>query len=226
MGASTAIRSRSIIMTGESVRAILDGRKTQTRRVVKLPHQNPLGNWEPTTVGGEDGGRTKDGDTVPEQGAIWHTRTGDCIACPLGMPGSHLWVRETWSRIEAGRYCPIGGDVVYRAAGERRSGAQAFRWHSPIHMPRWASRLMLEITEIRVERLQDISKADAVAEGAPHPSQIPGGISYYDGKNFRDVTTVREVFRCSWNAINWKRAPWDSNPWVWVIGFKPSEVSS
>lgn len=82
---------RPIIFSAEMVRAILEGRKTQTRRIVRLPHQNPLGAWEATTVGG-DRARRADGSPVPRMAAIWHTRTGDTLACPYGLPGDRLWV--------------------------------------------------------------------------------------------------------------------------------------
>nr|WP_249178151.1 hypothetical protein [Burkholderia vietnamiensis] len=193
------------------VRAILEGRKTQTRRVVKLPHMNPLGEWEPTTVGGENGGRTAAGETVPPQGAIWHTRTADCLICPHGQPGDRLWVRETWqhSNHPFGPYesdCtvfyradylddPLGPDLERSGDGIRRM------WRPSIHMPRAAGRITLEITSVRVERMQSISEADAIAEGAVYTDfgiEPPkGSISLDGGRTFHPV--VRGTQRNGWH---------------------------
>lgn len=84
------MKERPIIFSAPMVRALLSGEKTQTRRVVKLPHSNPLGQWETLLWGGQDGGRTKDGDTMPAQMAIGHSRTGDILLCPYGQPGDRL----------------------------------------------------------------------------------------------------------------------------------------
>lgn len=96
-------KERPILFSRKMVRALLAGRKTQTRCAVKLPHNNPLGEWQATTIGGPNGGRTKDGQTILEQGAIWHTRTGDTLVCPHGEPGDRLWYakrREARSLIQ------------------------------------------------------------------------------------------------------------------------------
>lgn len=84
------MRERPILFSGPMVRAILAGQKTQTRRAVKLPHNNPLGTWESTEVGGPHGGATSTGHTIPAQQGIWHTRTGDTLLCPHGQP-SDRW---------------------------------------------------------------------------------------------------------------------------------------
>ncbi|WP_121308766.1 hypothetical protein [Paraburkholderia sp. BL17N1] len=227
---ATGTKERPILMNGEMVRATLRGEspKTQTRRIVKLPHNNPLGVWEPTVIGGPNGGVTAAGETIPEQGAIWHTRTGDCLACPHGQPGDRLWVRETWSNDFAAHY-PY--DRVWYAADddrtheiEVRDGVRGiyspesdehvpFRWHPSIHMPRWASRITLEVTGVRVERLQDISEADAEAEG------VHAGSWEYD--NGEGTETARESFQCLWDSLNAARGyGWDANPWVWVVKFR------
>lgn len=195
-------QARPIIMSGESVRAILDGRKTQTRRVVKLPHNNPLGAWEPTVVGGKgvcyDKAMTR---PAPEEAAIWHTRTGDCLGCPYGQPGDRLWVRETFVR--AGN---LG--IIYAADCPRgtESGVEG-GWRSPIHMPRWASRLTLEVVEVRVQRVQDISTEGCIAEG------LRSTMRGYDAE-----VHLRDQYQAQWDALNARRGyPWDSNPWVWAI---------
>lgn len=212
------MRERPIIFSAPMVRAILDDRKTQTRRVVQLPHQNPLGAWEPTGIGGPNGGRTVAGNTIPEQGAIWHTRTGECIACPYGAPGGRLWVRENgWERPAlSARDLRDGADTwppyEYDAEplmswedGElKRLG---WRRRPSIHMPRWASRITLEIESVRVERLQDISEADAEAEGVRNSLHLQGG------------RFARDNFAHLWWTINGDGS-WEANPWVWVVSFR------
>lgn len=203
-----------ILFTGEMVRAMLEGRKTMTRRVVKLPHQNPLGQWEPVRLGGPHH-RTRSGVSVPEQGMITHTRTGDCIACPYGGPGDRLWVRETWRPISVSDGAWIG--VHYRAddrcedrpwVPDAKLGFTNPKWRPSILMPRWAGRLFPEITDVRAERLQAITEEDARSEGC--------GAEH----NFGDGT-ARNAFGMLWDSLNAKRGhAWDSNDWVWVISFR------
>ena len=129
--------------------------------------------------------------------------------CPYGTAGSKLWVRETWA--------DTMGDpptAVYRADGERHP-ASHLKWTPSIHMPRWASRLTLEIVNVRVERLQEISEADAKAEGDKNPFD---GHLHNDGTPIESSAVLR--FKCLWDSINAKRAPWASNPWVWVVEFR------
>ena len=226
------MKERPILMSGAMVRATLREvqPKTQTRRVVKLPHNNPLGQWEPTIIGGPDGGRTAAGETVPLQGGIWHTRTGTSLICPHGQPGDRLWVRETFQgpMWEEGTWDPDTDYnrpefCEYRADGGPRPEYVDFEdnlhegWKPSIHMPRWASRITLEVTGVRVERLQDISEEDALAEGIRQ--QICGWFSVpgIDGAG----TTARAAFALLWNSLNAARGyGWDTNPWVWVIQFR------
>lgn len=137
------MKEHPVLMNAPMVRTTLDGSKTQTRRIVKLPHQNPLGVWEPSTMGGEHGGRTASGETVPLQATIWHTRTGDALMCPHGQPGDRLWVRETHRPI-FGQTCGLIA-VDYRAdpreKWERLGDApdcliKGVRWTPSIHMRR------------------------------------------------------------------------------------------
>ena len=186
------MKERPILFSGPMVRAILDGRKTMTRRVVRLRA------GEIAHEGGD--GRLH---------AVANTTWGDCIErviqCPYGVPGDMLWVRETWASDVDG--CPAG--LGYRAdhLDPRGDGpANPMRWRPSIHMPRWASRLTLEITAVRVERLQDISEADARAEGCPAECPDGNAVDWFSG---------------IWDGINAERGyPWSSNPWVWVIGFE------
>lgn len=183
---------RPIIFSAPMVRAIIDGSKTQTRRVAKL------------TVNGyvkEPGGNRR-----------WHTADFDArLACPYGQPGDRLWVRETWRHVEGGAvYDAVGGlmdafdpETIYRADRPHALGP----WKPAIHMPRWASRITLEITEVRIERLQDIDEKDAVAEGVANSLHTPGG------------RFARENFAHLWWAIHGDGS-WESNPLVWVVEFE------
>jgi hypothetical protein len=201
------VKERPIIMQGESVRAILAGRKTQTRRVVKLPDApGHLGKWEPGLVGG-DGTTSGDGRKAPEMPVLAHTRTGACIGCPYGLAGDRLWVKEAFLLMTPFQV-RFRADLLHPDI-ERPEWKGHYR--SPLFMPRWASRLTLEITDTRAERLRDITEADALAEAADFHDQFP-----------EHAFSRREVYSFLWNTINGKRegCDWDSNPWVWVVTFK------
>lgn len=231
------MKERPILFSGAMVCALLDGRKTQTRRIVKLPHNNPLGQWEPITFGGENGGRTASGETVPLQGGIWHTRTGDCLMSPHGQPGDRLWVRETAKcgfRSEQppqnkgciGVDYQAGGGLMRDYAIDRQEDFPWFpsrshnvdgttRWAPAIHMPRWASRITLEVTGVRVERLQEISTEDCIAEG------MSSTLREHDA-----CVNLRDDYRQLWDSLNAERGyGWDINPWVWAVEFKRIETS-
>jgi hypothetical protein len=192
------------------VRAILDGRKTQTRRVMKVqPYPDSIvtvEHYNQTVI-------DRHGDMQPGPeifGAHWDDgETG--IRCPYGAPGDTLWVREAWrawsqyddwppSRL------PPGVDVQYIADA---SAPWASRYRSPRFMPRWASRLTLEIKSVHVERLQDISEDDARAEGWPGPITETGF----------PIASPLAWFANVWTSINGAGA-WEANPWVWVISFE------
>lgn len=223
------MKERPILFSGPLVRAIDECRKTQTRRVIKLPPApNHLGSWEATTLGGK-GVRDALGNEVPEVVAIWHTRTGKAIASPYAV-GDRLWVQEAHSIMLPGGYW---ARVTTLVDGQTRSfevdhetleklqpqiSVQKKRGRPGRFMPRWASRITLEVTGIRVERLQDISEEDARAEGVtlgePVPAMIngkPGKVRYFD---------PRTAFAHLWGRINGERAPWASNPFCWVVEFR------
>lgn len=211
------MRERPIIFDAESVRAILDGSKSQTRRVIKpQPETNQQGYlcgwWLRKPLGG-----------------LLLPKIEDIVMdCPYGAPGDRLWVREKFAYEDAPldrpgmvkvhydySVAPYTADwfpmpdtgIRFRYNSQGVRGSTDGVWRSPIHMPRWASRITLEITGVRVERVQDISDADALAEGVDHTNaSIPG------------YATQR--FARRWDAINGKRAPWASNPWVWVLEFR------
>ncbi|TGY32521.1 hypothetical protein [Stenotrophomonas maltophilia] len=208
------MRERPILFNGDMVRAILTGAKTQTRRPIKLPHHNPLGQWEACTSGGH-GARDLKGNLVPEEVCIWHTRTGDTLVCPVGQPGDRLWVRESWQfEINAmGSAREEDGPFVYAADTYQTGRRIEERWRPSIHMPRWACRLVLEITAVRVERLQAISAQDCLAEGITTRFRVADA-----------ADELRIQFRDIWNDTG---GDWESNPWVWVIEFnRINEVSN
>ena len=190
------MKERPILFSAPMVRAILDGRKTVTRRLVKPnPHK-------------VDGG-------VPFGDApAWaHAEPGSAVMrCPYGVRGDRLYLRETWAAPHAYDHLPprlIPQDArIHYAATEDRGG---LLWRPSIHMPRWASRILLEITAARVERLQDISEADARAEGAP-AYRLPAHPVFDDRPHVLGYAQL-------WDSIN-GAGSWDANPWVWVIEFK------
>lgn len=239
------MKERGIPFMADMVRAVQADRKNQTRRICKLPHQNPLGQWEPTTFGGPNGGRTSKGETVPEHAAIWHTRTGDCIAAPY-IVGDRLWGREHYRvskkhddippRDIPERSCTVffeaGGSIANQANGrweENRSysakdaGDWVGKFRPGMFMCRWMSRILLEVVSVRVERLQDISEADAKAEGCDPMVVLPEwsaqDLALIDLPLAEVNNPYRNGYAILWNAIN-GAGSWDLNPWVWVVVFK------
>lgn len=197
-------KERPIIFSAEMVRAILAGRKTQTRRVVKPQPVHDDKAWacyfERPNLDGRYG--------PPSWGMNEHPGSDMLLYCPYGSVGDALWVRETWQQIvSVGRgqwsTCNLvgpmrGSRIVYAADCDEEPPC----WKSPIIMPRWASRITLEITGLRIERLNAISLADVAAEGV-------GGVG----------RLARVAFAQRWDAINGKKHPWSSDPWVWVVEF-------
>lgn len=174
------MKERPILFSGEMVRAILGGRKTQTRRLNGLAEINK--NPDQWRFDGFDG-----------KYAVFDSGYDVLkIKCPYGEIGDRLWVRETW--------CFDGFDVIYKATHDCD-----IKWKPSIFMPRWASRVNLEITNRRLERLQDITEKDAQAEGM-------------DPYNYYYDNTINE-FKHLWKTINGSES-WDINPWVRVVEFK------
>jgi len=219
------MKERPILFSVPMVNAILAGRKTQTRRVVKLPKSGDF-----------DGVRVADGALLwsrPDQ------PTGtNVIKSPYGAPGDRLWVRETWR--PARTILPVGWSIGYAANEDRKRVAPADvpdDWQEPlaaktgfvpsIHMPRWASRITLEVTDVRVERLWEISVDDAKAEGVELvrgrdvPAAMGGGVEtwrdYLDPEGW--VTSAQSSFSSLWRSINGAES-WAANPWVWVVNLK------
>jgi len=217
------MKERPILFSAPMVRALLDGSKTQTRRAIKLPPApDHLGEWKPTTIGGF-GITDARGIVVPEIAAIWHTRTGKTISCPYGQPGDRLWVRETWAQ-NWNQLSDTRMDLsyVYRADGETRAldNGTELPWRPSIHMTRAASRIDLEVTGIRVERLQDIGEEDAKAEGCERAAET----TYDDDRlnaecGYFPPSSYAHGYRLLWQSIN-GAGSWAANPWVWVVEFR------
>ena len=186
------MKERPILFSGPMVRAILDGRKTQTRRVVKcrMPHDQIIDMCQ---------FKGADGNSTGEFGLCLHERViSEHIWCPYGAPGDRLWVRETHYVQSAGYTDGSGKLILYRADGDAPT-----TWTPSIHMPRWASRITLEVTKVRFERIQNISAADAVAEGC-------------------ESCTPYDQFRALWTFIHTADGQngWSAHKWVWVVGFR------
>jgi len=226
------MKQRPILFNAEMVNAILEGRKTQTRRVM---------NNQPCSLLGETISVQSDGVNFRWHGDL-NDDTSGWFSCPQGQVGDQLWVRETFAILGNEDGCAIdwkenlvkcgGPDAarIYRASCQQRPGNyglwsipdDAFwkphtdnmqyegAWVPSIHMPRWASRITLEITDVRIERLNDISDPDASAEGCKISS-------------LRSGDSLSDVFARLWKSIYGDES-WQSNPWVWVIEFKRVEV--
>ena len=208
-------KERPILFKALMVCAILDGRKTQTRRPIKPQWPDARKCWisETGLLSGESLIQTdelKKGSTVVDR----YTST---IRCPFGEPGDRLWVRETWGP-RAGFYeieiCETRTrelDVqpcLYRATDEHPTDSPGTDWRASIHMPRWASRILLEVTAVRVERIQDITEEDAKAEGVERMAWLT-------------CMSYRTGLAEGWSEIyESKGYGWDANPWVWVVEFK------
>lgn len=230
------VNEKPILFSGPMVRAILDGRKTQTRRIVSPQFSTLWGQGCPNQHGFSV--------MQPAQAKNWrdayavHTDIEDStgawtwLFCPFGKKGDRLWVRETYTpdppqdgtwdfysytdgvlyNLEAiPERFRNPANVIYRASWDN---PETMLWRPSIFMPRWASRIALEITGIRVERLQQITEESAKAEGCTQDADFSREYPY----------SYVDQFHRLWNEINGKRADWDSNPWVWVVEFKRCEV--
>lgn len=233
---SNSIKYRPILFSAPMVRAILEGRKAQTRRVVKnIP--KIYDSWDLTVHECYDVMMSDDKDAAiflaaGDQGwADWHE-------CPYGKPGDRLYVRETWAPADAimgdgpmDPPCVIAcraDETMWLPNGKKLDtygvNFDKIHWRPSIHMPRAAARIILEITGVRVERLTAISEADALAEG------VKMKVAYKDddeiAQGFEDYLIndhlaydARRSFATLWKSINGPES-WDANPWVWVVSFK------
>lgn len=208
------MKERPILFNAQMVRALLDGTKTQTRRVIKPQptHFNPAG--------------------VPRL-ANPISGPAKVIACPYGQPGDRLWVRESFDFLpNSGTDDPSACEIVYWATGgiEPRSAPSDYnpmiygtnKVRPSIHMPRWASRITLEVTGVRVERVQDISEADAIAEGCTptHNGYYWGGPHPVYGR--KQFAVAVNAYRDLWESIN-GHGSFYADQWAWVVEFKRVE---
>lgn len=212
------MKERPILFQADMVRAILAGKKTQTRRPAKVARDGDTFFGRP--IKPADGGNNRE---------LFNLRTErgrKGAVCPYGQKGDRLWVREAWAhdaesleQLRSQVEDPLGfrDGPYYRADGIHEN--TGLRWRPSIHMPRWASRLTLEVDEVRVERLQDIDAYDAQAEGIR--------VSCCECEVCRRSATMCPadesahlmVFSTLWDGLNRKKYPWASNPWVWVLRF-------
>lgn len=234
------MKERPILFSGPMVRAILEGRKTQTRRIL-TKSTSVCGSmpWAELQLVGASVVRRAGGNarlSVPGPMQTFHR------VWPRIEAGDRLWVRETWQAIhvdvdwESG----IADDLAYArdipkndasgwwgvvyaatdpAAAECRED-RGFPWRPSIFMPKWACRIWLHVESVRVERLRDIRTADIVAEGVEVPAVDYTVPEHPDRLDAERAEHARRTFAGLWDTINAKRAPWESNPWVWVVEFK------
>lgn len=235
------MKERGMIFNGEMVRAILDGRKTQTRRIIKPQPEATLSG----SLSGKWLSRPLNGLLLPKIEDI-------AINCPFGVVGDRIWVRETFqgplfdydlmdsyckdpTPFENPEFCVYKADGVPAPEFYNADDELHCCWRPSIHMPRWASRIMLEITDVRVERLNSINEHDAIAEGLAEISK--------DWRTYKYGVPDRDGYPgtddCGWPWHEWECYPisaysklwesiygadsWQANPWVWVIEFKRVE---
>lgn len=231
------MRERPILFSGAMVRAILAGTKTQTRRVSLIDdfettsHPDGITTWRVNfskAVKGVLGSYSGTHCTDAEAQRIIASQF-----CPYGSVGDRLWVRETHAIVPRTAYrCSDGVQqtlrpddehdaAIYREGWERSTGG--IRWRPSIHMPRWASRILLEITDVRVERLKELTAVDADAEGVRREVTDLGRLYFGPDAGANDWTRDPcEAFSELWESIN-GAGSWDANPWIWAISFRRIE---
>ncbi len=197
------MKEKPILFSGPMIRAILANTKTQTRRIFKPDRMTWDANGRYTTYAMR-GGELSTTGSGPFKPSSW------LHYCPYGQPGDRLWVRETFGHFERNENFAPGCEVFYRADGESLAVEP---WRPSIHMPRWASRITLEVTGVRVERLQDIDLADALAEGISDT-----GALILDSAGNEQGGPIAE-YAVLWEQIN-GGGSWEKNPFVWVVTFR------
>lgn len=232
------MKERPILFSAPMVQAIREGRKTQTRRVVKgIPDNVTLHTYYGAYTDGRIGSAPRQaiahslGWFVPEAGDLWPCNDKDRLRCPYGQPGDRLWVKETYrtyksldvlmpSRIEA------GAGIEYAAGGSSILGRETLygtgKWRPSIFMPRKFSRILLEITRVRAERLQDISDEDLVAEGIKSLEDYHEAVEHASAIGCGTGYIPKQIYERLWDSIN-GAGSWDANPWVWCVSFKRIE---
>lgn len=201
------MKERPIIFSAPMVRAILEGRKTQTRRIVK---DNPVDIV--TLIGADD-------KPTGEYGLCFHPSVIERrVSCPYGQPGDRLWVRERgWMAPSKTAFTPYVGNE--RSSPPLNPDNLPYKACPSIHMPRWASRIDLEITGIRVERLCNITPEDCWAEGLEAWLENDDNLPKYEDGSPGKYMNEKTAFRALWQSINGPGS-WIENPWVWAVKFK------
>jgi hypothetical protein len=204
------MKEHPILFSTPMVQALLEGRKTMTRRVVKPqpPDDHPfsLCDARGCCAWGETG----------DEGDGWWPKDG-AIRCPYGTIGDRLWVRETFTETTPTE--PLNRKYVYKTDYDGIHNSTMFKWKPSIFMPRAASRIMLEITNVRVERLNGISDQDATAEGVSNEVYRYDDWKHHVGKDWMAHRIPLMNYAHLWESINGKGS-WKENPWIWIIEFK------
>lgn len=243
----TAVREKPILFSSPMVQAILDGRKTQTRRIIKPQPPSHIDVLHGHDLRGRAPYDLEHSETGGVIGYGFHDDSDVLYKFPYGPVGSRLWVRERWRvasinhsipvaqfytiqfanfgvlphpQPEQSLFAPLAASEAW-AMGETGTGFG--KWRPSIHMPRWASRITLEITDIRVQRLQEISEEDAIAEGIQIGQGLCGENVYWDYGDNESRSPLKfgavDSFYTLWESINGEGS-WDLNPWLWALTFK------
>ena len=238
--ALNSAKERPILFSPPMVRAIIEGKKSQTRRLLRVPDHPAVADW---VLDSEYRAAARaHSEKVAEQ--YVSTFPYGRVPCIYGKPGDHLWVRERHAYLDVQKSAlsqfPLGpqnnnevGPDIWLVAVEYSDGTQhddlsvegekpkqtrergELGWRPGMFMHRWASRITLEVTGVRLERLQAISEADAMAEGI---ARCDNGT--FDGGGAAMGPNAQHAYMRLWDSLNAKRAPWESNPWVWVVEFR------
>lgn len=230
-GGAGPITEKPILMSAPMAIATLKGEKTQTRRVVRFKWPDWNRNHAGVSMVLGSNGRpafTDMGPNVsPEMLAMLGSGPG--VICPYGDQGDRLWAKETWRTLAEydqlpPREVPVGSPILHEAGAPPLTGKEWGRIRQSIFCMRWMARSVLEITDVRVERLQAITDTDALAEGCsghdPEPASQGGTIHAMKGRS--SAPSPRAHYTHLWDSLNGERegASWAANPWVWAIAFK------
>ncbi len=214
-------KEKPILFSTEMVQAILEGRKTQTRRVIK-----PQPEWKDRKGLCSQGWSWSDKNTklssYPEADSFSEAIS---LCCPYGNVGDILWVRETWQETTWMTKEDENYGFIYRASENGKDwedNTEDWKWKPSIFMPKEACRIKLRIVNVRVERLQDISEEDAIKEGVESFYSENLGKKLFKEYGYKNsYTGFPDIsFKSLWDSINYDKFPWHKNPWIWVLEFE------